>query len=72
MIYSFELSDDETKIVEDFAKKIDMNVSDFAKQCVLDEIELSRQGAEAWAEYEKAPVTYKLVPVESEIAANAI
>ena len=68
MIYSFELNEEETKIVEEFAAKIGQNISDLAKECLLDEIELSKQGEEAWAEYEKDPVTYRLVavPVESE------
>ena len=68
MICSFELNDEETKIVEEFAAKIGQNISDLAKECLLDEIELSKQADEAWAEYEENPITYRLVavPVESE------
>ena len=68
MICSFELNEAETKIVEEFAAKIGQNISDLAKECLLDEIELSKQGEEAWAEYEANPVTYRLVavPVERE------
>ena len=58
MIYTIELNDDEKKIVDDFTQKIGMNVPDFAKECVIDYVDLSKQADEAWAEYEKDPVTY--------------
>ena len=66
MIYSFELNDDETKIVEDYAKRLGQSVGEAAKECLLDEIDLAKQADEAWAAYEANPITYKLVPVESE------
>ena len=68
MIYSFELNEEETKIVEDYAKRIGLSVGQAAKECLLDEIDLAKQADEAWAEYEENPITYRLVavPVESE------
>ena len=68
MIYSFELNEEETKIVEDYAKRIGQSVGQAAKECLLDEIDLAKQADEAWAEYEEDPITYRLVavPVESE------
>ena len=75
MIYTIELNDEEAKIVVDFTKKFGLNISDFTKQCMLDEIELSRQGAEAWAELERLEQegklgNYKLVPVENKPDSN--
>ncbi|MBQ7560402.1 MAG: hypothetical protein IJS99_01020 [Synergistaceae bacterium] len=68
MIYSFELNEEERKIVEEFAARIGQTVGEAAKECLLDEIDLAKQADEAWAEYEANPVTYRLVavPVESE------
>lgn len=58
MIYSFELDEKEMEIAETFAKECGKTVSDLAKICLFDEIDLSREGEEAWAEFEENPVTY--------------
>ncbi|MBQ6774672.1 MAG: hypothetical protein IJP48_11515 [Synergistaceae bacterium] len=58
MIYTFELNEKEMEIAENFAKECGQTVSELAKVCLFDEIDLSREGEEAWAEYEKNPVTY--------------
>ena len=58
MIYSFELDEKEVEIAENFAKECGKTVSDLAKICLFDEIDLSKQGEEAWAAYEANPVTY--------------
>ena len=58
MIYSFELDEKEMEIAETFAKECGQTISELAKVCLFNEIDLSREGAEAWAEFEKNPVTY--------------
>ena len=72
MIYSFELDEKEMEIAETFAKECGKTVSDLAKICLFNEIDLSREAEEAWAEFEADPVTYTLDEIESEQPENAV
>ena len=72
MIYTFELNDQEVEKAETFAKECDLTVSEFARICLFDAVDLAHEAEEAWEEYLKDPVTYTLEEIERERAANAI
>ena len=64
--FEFELDEKEFEIADNFAKECGQSISELAKVCLFDEIDLSREGAEAWAEFEADPVTYTLDEIENE------
>ena len=70
--YTFELNDEQTKTAEEYAKKIGQSVPEIVPWVLLDYIKEVREGEEAWAEFEKDPVTYTLEEVEREILKDAV
>ena len=70
MTISINLDDNDTALIKKYADENNFNLQELFVQSVLERIaeeeEAARNYAEAMAEYEKNPVTYKLVPVTSE------
>ena len=51
MIYSFELDDEETKLVEDYMHDVgETSLSDMVKRILIEDVALSREGDEMWRE----------------------
>ena len=68
MIFSFELSDVDTKFAEAYAEETGETVGDMAKRFMLDGIEDImdlRAAMIAKAEYEANPVTYSLDEIDT-------
>ena len=70
MTISINLDDNDTALIQKYATENNLSLQELFVQSVLERIaedeEAARNYAEAMAEYEKNPVTYKLVPVNSE------
>ena len=70
MTISLRLSDEDTKLLKDYAKINNMSVSDVIRQAVIekieDEIDLAAYN-KAIAEFKKDPKTYSLDEVEKEL-----
>ena len=68
MTISINLDDNDTALIQKYADKNNFNLQELFVQSVLERIaeeeEAARNYAEAMAEYEKNPVTYKLVPAK--------
>ena len=71
MTISLRLSEEDTKLIEDYARANNLNVPDFIRQAVIekieDEIDLTVY-RRALDESEKNPKTYTLYEVEKELA----
>lgn len=51
MIYSFELNDEETKLVEDYMRDVgETSLSDMVKRILIEDVAESRAGDEMWRE----------------------
>ncbi|MBQ4469625.1 MAG: hypothetical protein II917_05755 [Synergistaceae bacterium] len=70
--FEFELDEKEFEIADTFAKECGQSISELAKVCLFDEIDLAREAEEARIEFEKDPVTYTLDEIEREYPKNAI
>ena len=69
MIMTVRMSDDDTRLIKDYAKLHGITVSDFMRRAALEKIEdeLDIRAAEkAYAEYLADPVTYSLDEIEEE------
>ena len=69
MTVSLRLSDDDTRLIKDYAKLHGVTVSEFMRRAALEKIEdeLDIRAAEkAYAEYLADPVTYSLDEIEKE------
>ena len=70
MTISLRLSEEDTKLIKDYAKINNMSVSDLIRQAVIekieDEIDLSAYN-KAIEAYKKNPKTYTLEEVEKEL-----
>lgn len=71
MTISINLDDNDTALIQKYADENNFNLQELFVQSVLERIaeeeEAARNYAEAMAEYEKNPVTYKLVPATSDL-----
>ena len=69
MTISLRLSDEDTKLIKDYARMNNMSVSDLIRQAVIekieDEIDLEAY-RKAVSAFKKDPVTYSLEDVEKE------
>lgn len=70
MTISINMNDSETALIRKYADENNLSLQELFVQSVLERIEEEEEAAqnyaEAMAEYEKNPVTYKLVPVTTE------
>ena len=69
MTISLRLSEDDTRLIKDYAKLHGVTVSEFMRRAALEKIEdeLDIRAAEkAYAEYLADPVTYSLDEIEKE------
>lgn len=72
MTISINMNDSETALIRKYADENNLSLQELFVQSVLERIEEEEEAAqnyaEAMAEYEKNPVTYKLVPVATTVA----
>lgn len=72
MTISINMNDSETALIQKYADENNLSLQELFVQSVLERIEEEEEAAqnyaEAMAEYEKNPVTYKLVPVTKTVA----
>lgn len=72
MTISINMNDSETALIQKYADENNLSLQELFVQSVLERIEEEEEAAqnyaEAMAEYEKNPVTYKLVPVATTVA----
>ena len=66
MIYSFELDDEETKLVEDYMHDVgETSLSDMVKRILIEDVALSREGDEMWRELIEAEEAEKRKEIEA-------
>lgn len=72
MTISINMNDRDTALIEKYAATNKISLQELFVRSVLERIEeeeeSARNYAEAMAEYERNPITYKLVPVTAEVA----